>query len=193
MNLELQDIIWDKKEAVTVSELWCYVCRYCYMPKLTNIEALYEGISKSVSAGYFGLADGKEDGRYTSFRMNESEISVSDMNILVRQDIAEGQIASERPKIVDNEPIDAAPITNPESQPDKPDDIRGCHIYGEPDVNSLVSDMKYLYENVLSVLKSEPGAKFTISIDVNMMASGSIDPGTIKNLRDNIMPAYPMT
>ncbi len=194
MSMELEDLNWGGGEYVPVKTLWEWVCRYCYMSKLTRIDVLYSGISEGVEKGYFAIADGKDGGKYTNLRMNEPVILVNDSDLLVKKEAAEEQLAAEKPATSETETTandnphngDTPPTFDETTQTEKPKLNRKCHISVNVDAGKFQRDTKKICDDIILCLQESPRAKFRIRVDVYMETPDSISAEVESAIRGNI-------
>ena len=188
MTLKLQNLKWGGGDDVPVKTLWEWVCRYCYMPRLVKRDALVKGIREGVEAGMFALAEGKEDGKYTGLRMNDSVILVDDTALLVRKDIAEKQLESEKTVQETTKPADNEPtITKTGDTPttETPKVKRGCNVSVNIDADKFQRDTRRVLDDVILCLQEAPSAKFRIRVEIYMETPESISEDVEKAVREN--------
>ncbi len=181
MSLELERLIWDKNEDIQAASLWEAVCRYCYMPKLTGRDVLYAGISDGVKAGYFALADGKDDGKYTHLRIGEP-VSVNDSDFVVRKDIAEEQLAAEKSTASETETAandnnNAGIISTHGHTPKTQTQTLNRKFYMTAHLerkNNPQDFIKTIFRDIIDNLHDVPGAQVEIVLNVQMKNSDGV-------------------
>ena len=189
LSLTLKNLVWDAStEDIAVKTLWEYVCKFCYMPRLKNFDALVMGIRKGVEAGYFGLAESKAEGKYTSLRLKESVILVDEGDIVVRKDVAESQIAAEK-TVQETQTLDTdgqtTTIADITPQPETPKVKRGCNVSVNVDADKFQRDTRRIFDDIILCLQEAPNAKFRIRVEVYMTTPESISEGVEKAVRGN--------
>lgn len=181
MSTELENLVWDECEDISVKTLWEYVCKYCYMPRVESIEGVYEGISDGVKAGYFALADGKDDGKYTHLRIGEP-VSVNDSDFVVRKDIAEEQLAAEKSTASETETAandnnNAGIISTHGHTPKTQTQTLNRKFYMTAHLerkNNPQDFIKTIFRDIIDNLHDVPGAQVEIVLNVQMKNSDGV-------------------
>ena len=189
MSMELEDLVLDDEECVAVSTLWEWVCRYCYMPKLSGRDVLYSGIREGAEKGMFALADGKAEGKYTGLRMNQ-DVKVNDSDVIVRRDAAERQLEAENHKPETSttpgtpRPLIVEPPTaySTEKQKVMRRFTLSANLKDNPNPQRHVKD---IFDEVISQLRDISGGSLKISLEVSCESSAGFSEKVINDVTAN--------
>jgi hypothetical protein len=102
LNRELEKYIWNGKQHLHLKDLWEYLNRYTYLPRLKNRDALTKSVQSAVSGmlpGPFAYAERWDEASqsYAGLAIEKSSnalVSIDSDSVIVRPDIAEAN----RPK-----------------------------------------------------------------------------------------------
>ena len=186
MLMNLDSLDWEGRDDIPVSMLWEWVCKFCYMPRLTSYEALEAGIAEGVKSGIFALASGEEDGRYTDLRMNEP-VKVNGSDVIVKKEVAEAQLKPTPPEPKDDDKSnDNGTTPSPTILPDERKLKRKFHatmpLEGRSDPQR---DLKKAYSDIIAELQRIPGARVRVSLEVSMDDSDGVPEDVRKDIMDN--------
>src|SRR5690606_14011845 len=121
--MELDRYLWSEQPHLGIKQLWEYLARYCYLPRLYNEDVLLEAIRDGVirEDAPFGYATMvASDGTYKGLTLGRSTSIYFDDNVmLVRPEVAHGQLEA-IPQA--QESINPAPNPQPTSDRDSIDD-----------------------------------------------------------------------
>lgn len=191
MNMTLDNLNWYGRDDVPVKTLWEWVCKFCYMPRLKNFDALVKGIREGVEAEMFGLAEGKDGEKYTNLRMNQGVTLVNESDIVVKKDAAERQLDAEKKKQESQETQKPnteehiTEITDGTPKAETPKVKRGCNVSVNVDADKFQRDTRRIFDDIILCLQETPNAKFMIRVEVYMDTPESISDEVEKAVRDN--------
>ena len=118
LNRNLTKYIWNDKDHLQLSDLWEYLNRYTYLPRLKGRETLINAVQSAVSGmlpGPFGYAErfDEQNGKYIGLLIENSSsatIMIDDASVIVDPKIAE----SNRPHTEVVSPVEPGGTTPPE-------------------------------------------------------------------------------
>ena len=105
--LDEREFIWDKKDFVNVKRLWEIFAKFYYMPRLVDVNVLFDAIRRAVKNEVFALAD---DENFSDLQFGEINASVSGEKFLVK--------ASKAQELIDAEKKFVEPEFKPEPEPE---------------------------------------------------------------------------
>lgn len=70
--MELDNLLWRGVESLQIKQLWEYLCKYCYLPRLADYSVLEEAIQSGLPSGeYFGYAAAVGEGRFIDLKYTQ--------------------------------------------------------------------------------------------------------------------------
>jgi predicted AAA+ superfamily ATPase len=97
--MELNNYLWKDRNDISIKQLWEYLTRYCYLPRLVDENVLLTSIQEGITSGeYFALAGGydEEKKRYLDLKCGESVPFLHETDLLVKLDAAKAQMEADR-------------------------------------------------------------------------------------------------
>ncbi|ARI79893.1 hypothetical protein BH695_0612 [Microcystis aeruginosa PCC 7806SL] len=120
----LDKYLWRSTNHIDIKRLWEYLAQYLYLPRLKNpdvlLQAVREGVRSTLVEENFGYAEGWDEAkqRYTGLViLRDINPSISSHSLLVKPDVAMGQLEAEKPA---NPPTAAETDSVISSDPDRP-------------------------------------------------------------------------
>ncbi|MDB9406771.1 Swt1 family HEPN domain-containing protein [Microcystis aeruginosa CS-1036] len=120
----LDKYLWRSTNHIDLKRLWEYLAQYLYLPRLKNpdvlLQAVREGVRSTLVEENFGYAEGWDEAkqRYTGLViLRDINPSISSHILLVKPDVAMGQLEAEKPA---NPPTTAETDSVISSDPDRP-------------------------------------------------------------------------
>lgn len=94
--MELDSVLWKESADIAIKRLWEYLCTYCYLPRLANVEVLYKAIQTGLNSDqYFAFASAFDGSRYIDLKFNQYVGVIERSGYLVKSDVALEQISYE--------------------------------------------------------------------------------------------------
>jgi predicted AAA+ superfamily ATPase len=187
---ELDRLLWKDRDSIQVKELWENFCKYCYLPRLSDINVLEDCIKEGVkSDAFFGLASNVEDESYINVRFNQSIDSVHQSDYLIRATAAEEQktkepiITEEGGGVKGSETLPGTPLTPPPMP--LPDGPTHFYLSTEIDPTRYVKTLGLINEEILSHLFSLKGSKVKIMLEVQADFDEEVPSDTIRTVKEN--------
>ncbi|MCZ2203331.1 DUF499 domain-containing protein [Bartonella sp. A05] len=207
LNRFLERYIWDKKQHILLKDLWQYLNRYPYLPRLSSDEVLIETVRDALSqkvSGSFAYADYFDEttGQYHGLLFENTSnvaITLDKSSVLVRKDIAEKHFKAmfspqERYDLsATNGRIKSAMTFLGETIPENDvsikieEDVLPTNFSGTVFISSafLVRDVYKISEGIIDVLRYKSSADITIRLEVHANVPDGIDRSTERNLIEN--------
>ncbi|MFN6184649.1 MAG: AAA+ family ATPase, partial [Microcystis sp.] len=136
----LDKYLWRSTNHIDLKRLWEYLAQYLYLPRLKNpdvlLQTVREGVRSTLVEENFGYAEGWDEAkqRYTGLViLRDINPSISSHILLVKPDVAMGQLEAEKPA---NPPTAAETDSVISSDPDRPPSLpsaRGLTAKESPD------------------------------------------------------------
>ncbi len=110
---ELEKYVFKRAPHISLKDLWEYLTRYLYAPRLYDRRVLFDAVRIGVREGVFGLAESfdEESGNYIGLVMNEPITIESLAQLLVRREAAEAQLKIEEPLVEEDTTSELPPTT----------------------------------------------------------------------------------
>ncbi|GER06671.1 hypothetical protein JCM17843_09810 [Kordiimonadales bacterium JCM 17843] len=106
LNRQLEKYIWNDKDHLSLKDIWEYLNRYTYLPRLKNRGVLAKAVQTAVSGmfpGPFAYAERWDEERQTYVGLaikqaNAVQIVIDNDSVIIKPDIAEAHIPDETEK-----------------------------------------------------------------------------------------------
>jgi len=207
LGMELDKHLWRDDPHVGVKQLWDYLARYCYLPRLYNQDVLVAAIKQGVSQSDapFAYADlAKEDGSYQGLTLgSDTMIYFNDESVLVRPKIAQEQFAREQAaadaaakaaaesagEVYEQSGTASAVIaegTTAGTAP-APEVALMRRYYGSVSVDPqrVNREVGTIVEEILERLTSLTGTDVTVTLEIAATRQEGFDEGTVRTIREN--------
>jgi uncharacterized protein len=192
---DLQKYIWNENDHLQLHELWEYLNRYTYLPRLKNRETLTKTVLAAVSGmipGPFAYAerwDEKED-TYKGLLIDGATsalIVVDNDSVIVDPDVAERHRPKEGPEPgtgPNGPPIDT-PTGSPTAEPKSPSDP--TRFVGTVMVSSdrPSRDLNQIVEAVVEQLTAIPGSDVSLKLEIDAEVPNGIDRSKVRTILEN--------
>ena len=197
LNRNLTKYIWNDKDHLQLSDLWEYLNRYTYLPRLKGRETLINAVQSAVSGmlpGPFGYAErfDEQNGKYIGLLIENSSsatIMIDDASVIVDPKIAE----SNRPHTEEVSP--GIPGTTPPIGPDTPQpgpqpetpEKDPTRFQGTVFLSAErpARDMGQIVEAIIEQLSTMPGADVTLKLEIDAEVSSGLDRAKVRTLMEN--------
>jgi len=189
---ELDRYLWRDQPHVGVKQLWEYLARYCYLPRLSGegvlLEAIREGVARAdapfgwaakveVEGGYGGLA----------FRSGAA-VAFDDQAVVVRPEVAQAQLASS----MDGAAAQAAWAAQAEpSAPSaaqaepSPRRMRRYHGTVALDPQRINKETATIVEEIIEHLTSLTGTEVKITLEISAERAEGFGEVTLRTISEN--------
>lgn len=214
LKMELDNLLWRETNHISIKTLWEYLCTYCYLPRLTDVQVLEDAIRAGVhSTEYFAFASGYDGNRYIDLKLNQYIGIVERSGYLVKVNVALQQISEEAIKKQaattqawsgeesktsgdDQSRTGGFPYPHPESGrngfcpvkeglPIEPPKNTRFYMSTQLDNTRIGRDVQKLVEEVISHLTVVEGAKVVVTLDVQVDSPEGMSPQVIRTVSEN--------
>jgi hypothetical protein len=202
LNRQLDKYVWNDRPHLSLRDIWEYLNRYTYLPRVQNRTVLAKAVHTAVSGmlpGPFAYAERHDDasGIYHGLAINGAtgvQVVIDGESVIVRPDIAEAH----RPK----PPTPASPDTQPEGgMSDRPDgspavDSGGSTPRSDPLPTRFLGtvmispdrparDIHQIIESIVEQLTTLPGADVSIRLEIDAEVPAGLDRAKVRTLIEN--------
>jgi hypothetical protein len=194
LRMELDRYLWRDQPHLGLKQLWEYLARYCYLPRLYNEEVLLEAVGDGVSRtdAPFGYATMVGlDGVYKGLVLGQptSSIYFDDNAVLVRPEIAQEQIDNQKQQTVHPSTIPSSerfgtPTITP-SIPPKPRLTTRYHGTVSLDPQRVNKEIATIVEEIIQRLTSLTGTDVEITLDISAVRHSGFDDSTVRTINEN--------
>jgi hypothetical protein len=196
LRMELDRYIWGEDKdrfEVGLKDLWDYLARYCYFPRLLDRDVLKSSIDAGVNrvdAPFAYAARKDEDGYHRGVLYQQmGSIYFDDQSMLVHPDHLnrkpQPNAAPTRSQPVDGGGKSGA-ATTPEPE-DEPGVRKTCRYYGKValDPQRLQRDMTVIVEEVVQRLTSQLGTDVEITLEIRANKPDGFEESTMRTVNEN--------
>jgi len=201
LRMELDQFLWRDQDHVGVKQLWEYLARYCYLPRLYDESVLLEAITDGITRqdAPFGYANRvSNEGAYSGLVFAENaKIYFDDNSVILRPEIAQQQIEAIRQESINKQTSVSAPNTAPphsathesleSSSIPLPAKKLTTRYHGtvELDPQRVNREMGIIVEEVLQRLTSLTGTDVEITLEISAHRADGFDDATIRTINEN--------
>lgn len=196
--MELNNLLWKDSNDIKIKVLWDYLCTYCYLPRLANVNVLFDAIKAGVSSNdYFVIAAGKDNERYLDLRMNQSIYEVNLSDYLVKIPVADKQLKEEQKSVEETTKTDDNQInesfqtgsgdskSTPQTVVNNNSKITKFYMSAELDNIRINHDVQNLVQEVISHLQNDDGCVLELTLEVNATKPEGFTQPVIRAVTEN--------
>jgi len=193
LRIELDQYLWRDQPHLGLKQLWEYLARYCYLPRLYNEDVLLAAVSDGVSTadapfGYATMVD--SDGVYKGLALREhAPIYFDDNSVVVRSEVAQAQINAEREVVVEptHSPGGDGPNPGDPTNGDPPPPRLKTRYHGTVALNPQRAngEMAQIVEEIVQRLTSMTGTDVTITLEISAERPAGFDDATVRTINEN--------
>jgi hypothetical protein len=197
LRMELDRYIWGEERGweVGVKQLWDYLARYCYFPRLLDRDVLVKAIEAGVARldAPFAYATGKSpEGYHTGILIRQhGKIYFDENSLLVHPEHLQHPPEVEKPKIVGNNK--GTYTTGGEGgrpEPEKvipPQKKTLARYYGRVslDPQRVNREMGTIVDEVIQRLTSQLGTEVEITLEISARRPEGFDEQTVRTISEN--------
>ena len=199
LDRELQKYIWNGKGHLSLKDLWEYLNRYIYLPRVKDRNVLIKAVRASVGAmvpGPFAYAerwDEKND-RYIGLAVQNAAnapVVIDSDSVIVKPEIAEhhlqvsaSAVSSLLPPVVQPVPEGAGLRPGPAVvQPEKaPTRFIGTVMIS---ADRPAHEMRLIVEAIIEQLTTLPGSEVTLRLEIDAEVPSGLDRSKVRTLMEN--------
>ena len=204
LDRDLQRYIWNDKPHLLLKDLWEYLNRYTYLPRLKNQAVLVKAVQAAVSGmlpGPFAYAEQWDDGNQKFLgliieKATNPHIVIDSDSVIVKPDVAE----SHRPDTVTDEPetetekggaTDGAGTgkdgqgeqgADSDEEEKLPNRFLGTVIISS---DRPARDMHQIVEAIVEQLTTLPGSEVSLKLEIDAEVPSGLDRAKVRTLMEN--------
>jgi hypothetical protein len=194
LRIELDRYLWREEPHLGLKQLWEYLARYCYLPRLYNEEVLLDAVRDGVSRldapfGYATMVT--QDGRYSGLALREmvARLYFNDNDVIVHPEAAQQQLDNEQQQTVQLQTIPSNQQVWPpevtQYDPPKPKPITRYHGTVSLDPQRVNKDIAVIVAEVVERLTSLTGTEVEITVEISANRPSGFDEATIRTINEN--------
>ena len=188
---------------VSALDVWQKTNFYLYFPRLKSDQAFVNALAAGTSStDFFGVAYGKEDGRYVGFSFGKATSPIFDSSLLLVSPTAAADFDAaeraakekERPEV----PLTPPPgpggdattppsVTPPAGKPEAAKSPTKKHFFGTVDLDPLKAKHQFgeIFDEVLQHFSKRHDVKLRISVEVEADANSGFDDAVQRTVKEN--------
>jgi uncharacterized protein len=193
LRIELDRFLWREKSHLGLKQLWEYLARYCYLPRLYNEEVLLEAVRDGIARadapfGYATMVT--SEGAYRGLALGQSAaIYFDDESVLVQPEVAWTQLEAERqaqqPAATSQATGSEAATTAAPVDPAKPKPTTRYHGTISLDPQRVNREMATIVEEIVQRLTSLTGTYVEITLEISAERAEGFDDATVRTINEN--------
>ena len=201
LDRELRRYLWNEKDHLYLKDLWDYLNRYTYLPRLKDRSVLAETVVQSISTlvpGPFAYAESWDDatGMYRGLEVNNAnnpQVVIDGESVIIVREVAEEKsrlAQNAAPSGSDTIPGPApggAPATVVGPEPGGEIEPLPKQFIGAVSISPdrPARDIQRIVEGVVETLTSLPGAEVSIKLEIDAEVPNGLDSGKVRTLVEN--------
>ena len=199
LDRELQKYIWNGKGHLSLKDLWEYLNRYIYLPRVKDRNVLIKAVRASIGAmvpGPFAYAErwDEKNGRYIGLALQNAAnapVVIDSDSVIVKPEIAEhhlqvsaSAVSSLLPPVVQPVPEGAGLRSGPAVvQPEKaPTRFIGTVMIS---ADRPAHEMRQIVEAIVEQLTTLPGSEVTLRLEIDAEVPSGLDRSKVRTLMEN--------
>lgn len=202
LNRQLEKYIWNGKPHLHLKDLWEYLNRYTYLPRVRNRSVLSKAVHAAVSGmlpGPFAYAERWDETKrsYVGLAISAAsgtQIVIDSESIIIKPDVAEqyrqkqtaaapadgpAPAVAHTPETTQS-PVPGTPPSAPTEQ--KPTRFRGTVMISP---ERPARDIHQIVEAIIEQLTTLPGADVSIKLEIDAEVSSGLDRAKVRTLVEN--------
>jgi uncharacterized protein len=204
LDRELQKYIWNGKPHLSLRDLWEYLNRYTYLPRVKDKSTLIKAVQTAVSGtvpGVFAYAerfDASVD-RYIGLVIestSNAHVIIDADSVIVQPAIAEQQYQLDKqkrevpstPNVVPGEMSGVVPgVSPPVSPPPVVVDKKPTRFVGSVKISSdrPAHEMRQIVEAIIEQLTTMKGAEVNLRLEIDAEVPDGLDRSKVRTLMEN--------
>ncbi|MBF9033364.1 DUF499 domain-containing protein [Rhodobacterales bacterium HKCCE2091] len=202
LNRQLEKYIWNGKPHLHLKDLWEYLNRYTYLPRVKNRSVLSKAVHASVSGmlpGPFAYAERWDEakGSYVGLAISgasSAQVVIDSESVIIKPDVAE-QYRQKQTATAPAEGPAPAVTHGPETteQPDSgtpvatPIEQKPTRFHGTVMISPErpARDIHQIVEAIIEQLTTLPGADVSIKLEIDAEVSSGLDRAKVRTLVEN--------
>ncbi len=204
LDRELQKYIWNGKDHLFLKDLWEYMNRCTYLPRIKNRDVLAHAVQSAVSGmlpGPFAYAERWDDTNHTCVGLEISgashvQVVIDSDSIIIKPDVAEAL----RPAPVEDpgdpggvDPVDtgspatSTPGDDPSGKPTSDPERKPTRFVGTVMISAdrPARDIHQIVEAIIEQLTTLPDSNVSLKLEIDAEVSSGLDRAKVRTLVEN--------
>ncbi len=194
LRIELDRYLWRDQRHVGLKQLWEYLARYCYLPRLYSqdvlLETVRDGVSRPDAPFAYATMVGA-DGQYKGLALGRSTaIYFDDSSVILRPEIARAQLEAEvqtgsLPPSPPISPVEGSGGPTTPASPTPPRLMTRYHGTVSLDPQRVNREMALIVEEIIQRLTSLTGTQVEITLEISAERESGFDDATVRTISEN--------
>lgn len=202
LNRQLEKYIWNGKPHLHLKDLWEYLNRYTYLPRVKNRAVLSKAVHAAVSGmlpGPFAYAERWDEtkGSYVGLAISSAtsaQVVIDSESVIIKPDVAEQYRQKQTAAAPAEGPAPAVthgPDTTTQSAPGAPAtapaEQKPTRFHGTVMISPErpARDIHQIVEAIIEQLTTLPGADVSIKLEIDAEVSSGLDRAKVRTLVEN--------
>ena len=200
LDRELQKYIWNGKGHLSLKDLWEYLNRYIYLPRVKDRNVLIKAVRASVGSmvpGPFAYAErwDEKSERYVGLAVQNAAnapVVIDSDSVIVKPEVAEQHLIKAKPVVLPALPT--APVASPEGTGLRPGQAVVQPVERDPtrfigtvmiSADRPAHEMRQIVEAIVEQLTTLPGSEVTLRLEIDADVPSGLDRGKVRTLLEN--------
>lgn len=195
LRMELDRYLWRDQDHLNIKQLWEYLARYCYLPRLQNqdvlIEAIKDGVTRADAPFGYATMVG-DDGNYKGLVFGDrGSIYIDDKAVIVRADVASRQLEAtqqahqQRPITPATSVSSGQKINEAEVDGHQPKLTTRYHGTVSLNPQRVTREVSTIVDEIIQHLTSLTDTDVEITLEISAERSSGFDDVTIRTIGEN--------
>ncbi|MEX0283328.1 MAG: DUF499 domain-containing protein [Paracoccaceae bacterium] len=207
LDRDLQKYIWNGKPHLHLKDLWEYLNRYLYLPRIKNQQVLVKAVQAAVTgivAGPFAYADGWDEASdsYSGLLIESTRdphVIISGESVILKPDVAEAhrpvpkadEIGDSHAGTTDSPTDDKSSVPENSDQGaengEQPKERKPTRFMGTVMISAdrPARDIHQIVEAIVEQLTTIPGSDVTLKLEIDAEVSQGLDRSKVRTLLEN--------
>jgi hypothetical protein len=207
LDRDLQKYIWNGKPHLHLKDLWEYLNRYLYLPRVKNQQVLVKAIQAAVTgivAGPFAYAESwdEDSDKYPGLlieKAHEPHVIINGESVILKPDVAESHRPAPKTEQADKETSESSTPQfdetsdgrheegNGESRDKEQQEPRPTRFMGTVMISAdrPARDIHQIVEAIVEQLTTIPGSEVAIRLEIDAEVSQGLDRAKVRTLLEN--------
>jgi predicted AAA+ superfamily ATPase len=199
LNRQLEKYIWNGKQHLYLKDLWEYLNRYTYLPRVKNRSVLSKAVHAAVSGmlpGPFAYAERLDEAKETYvgmaiFGASSAQIVIDSESVIIKPDVAELHQRKQAAAGVLDTVVPRGQGTTPQPEQEMPTSAAPeqlpTRFYGAVMISPErpARDIHQIVEAIIEQLTTLPGADVTIKLEIDAEVASGLDRAKVRTLVEN--------
>ena len=195
LDRELQRYIWNGKAHLPLKDLWEYVNRYTYLPRLKDRSVLVRSVASAIGGmlpGPFAYAESRDEsaGTYRGLAIDNAagvQVVIDSESLIVAPEVAEAN--RPQPPEPSKDLKEKAGPGEKSDEPDSPEPIeeKPTRFIGTVMISAErpARDIHQVIEAVVEQLTTLPGSEVSLKLEIDAEVPDGLDRGKVRTLVEN--------